>query len=57
MAGSWSAWSHILRFFPVTLISDAARDQTPLHPLSTGNRALWKSANTGSLISCRRTQF
>lgn len=43
MARSWPAWSHSLRLLSSTLISDAAGDQTSLHPLSTGHRALRRS--------------
>lgn len=56
MAGSWSTRSHSLRFFSGTLISDAACDQTPLHPLSTGNGALRKSANTDSLTCLQQNR-
>lgn len=48
VAGSRSAHPHIFRFITVTLIPDPTGDQTPLHPLSTGHRALWRQTDTQS---------
>lgn len=56
MAGSRSALSHIFRFVSITLISNPASDQTPLHSLSAGHRALWKSTDSGSLTYRQRTE-
>lgn len=45
MTGAELARPHSFRFFSVTLVPDATRDQPPLHPLSAGHRALKKSAD------------
>lgn len=57
VAGSWSARSHGFRFFSITLISNPASDQTPLHPLPTGHRALWKSTISNSLTHSKTSSF
>lgn len=55
MAGSQPARSHSFRFFSVTLISNPASDQTPLHPLSTGHRALRRAEETVGHIQQKHT--